>query len=614
MVVSLVTPFYKLMKIEFLTSESEIHFSTLTEQRERADFQYKISRIQTKMQVSAVESKKLRKVSCLGGGTYGRVYQAVWEDDIVQPTPGSLIFVDVMHPRVPTFAVKRNFISSSLDGSIGSVRELDLLNLVKSHPYCISLKDVSMGSPFHEGSLSPSRDLRWISDKVFFVLEKGELDGTKYIYRLSRPGPKPGGLINERKLFMVQIALAVEFLHSRGVYHRDLKPANIICFTDSNGELESAKLTDFGLAQYYTLQTMSLPGFVTPWYRAPEISLTKEYDYKVDVWSLGCILFELFSVGNRPFINPSNDEALINALIERVPFPREYYHLARQLYPKKITRSYDTFQKALQPLSAQFNYTESQITQFNSSQLGGQPNLGSFDELSDLIEKMLEVNPSRRWTVSQCLNHSFFRGYRDLINTRRVQFGINEEGTWITSPEPILRYFPGNIRDRAAVWFHLIYSNRLNETVSKWFSYRIFFHALEMFDRYLYLTEPEFLSEPEIVVAVNTLCFIAAKFFRIMVPEYGLDHFCIGIQHNEFPIFKERAQLFEERLIEDIFHYELYKATVYEVAEEFINEQELSAIIRSLLKGELPSGIPLRLVRSTQERSSHTPVIRYTDS
>src|SRR5665648_302848 len=175
------------------------------------------------MQISSPETRrtqsrgKLRKIGCLGGGTYSRVYQAINDDDLVQPTAGSLIFVETSYPQSQLFAVKRNFVSQNLSGSVGSVRELDLLNLVKDHPYCISLREASFGSPFHDGSLSPSRDPRWVSDKLFFILEKGELDGTKYITRMSKPSLR-GGLVNERKLFMVQVLLAVEFIHSRGIY------------------------------------------------------------------------------------------------------------------------------------------------------------------------------------------------------------------------------------------------------------------------------------------------------------------------------------------------------------------------------------------------------------
>src|SRR5690606_840245 len=95
--------------------------------------------------------------------------------------------------------------------------------------YCIQLKDVFYEPPFSDGSLSPANK-DWVSDKAFFVLEKGQLDGDKYIRSPLAP------LVNDRKMFATHIFLAVEFLHSRGVYHRDLKPANVICFLNSKNE------------------------------------------------------------------------------------------------------------------------------------------------------------------------------------------------------------------------------------------------------------------------------------------------------------------------------------------------------------------------------------------
>lgn len=585
-------------------------------------------------------ASKLHKIGRIGGGTYGRVYEAKKSSANTESMPGTLSLVTTNNtffpiinpitfsinnqhgilgnampnqPTTPseTFAVKRNFISPILKESIGSIRELDLLNLVKDHPFCIHLKNVSFEIPFVEGILSPIGQ-NYITDKVFFVLEKGTIDGERYIHsdaykpasRISnrtslQPVANRTPLVNERKLFAVQIFLAIEFLHSRGIYHRDIKPANIICMMNQSGELKSAKLTDFGLAQYYSEQTMSTSGFVTLWYRAPEISLMKNYDFKVDIWSLGCILFELFSSGNSRFIQSNSDESLINSIIDRIPFSYNDYILAQQLYPRRISHSYDFSQSHLRTLREQLACTDSQIAQFNSSQLGGKPNSGTFDELIDLMSHMLVVDPNERWTVSSCLNHPFFKGFRELIDKTRAHFGINIDGEWVLKTDDALKYLNNAVRLTAMKWFSIIYSNRLSTPISNWYSHRIFFHAIEMFDRFNLLQQPpDGTPESNIVIWINTFLFISAKYFRVLVPEIGIDMFATGIIPEEYPIFRSRAIQFEEKVIRDIFKCEIYRNTIFEIASDFLTETSIFCLIKSILRAEIPPDTSLRTIWS----------------
>ncbi|XP_077361402.1 serine/threonine-protein kinase 36 isoform X2 [Festucalex cinctus] len=97
-----------------------------------------------------------------------------------------------------------------------------------------------------------------------------------------------------------QLVSALYYLHSRRILHRDMKPQNILF--DKNGVV---KLCDFGFARAMSVSTMVLTSIKgTPLYMSPELVAEKPYDHTSDLWSLGCILYELHT-GSPPFYTNS---------------------------------------------------------------------------------------------------------------------------------------------------------------------------------------------------------------------------------------------------------------------------------------------------------------------
>ncbi|KAH8020234.1 hypothetical protein HPB51_025438 [Rhipicephalus microplus] len=94
------------------------------------------------------------------------------------------------------------------------------------------------------------------------------------------------------KKYLGQIVAAILFCHKRRFLRRDFKPANVL--VDGNGDL---KVADFGFSRAFTPPVRSLTSKVgTLWYRAPEMLLgASSYSTPVDVWSIGCIFFELLT-------------------------------------------------------------------------------------------------------------------------------------------------------------------------------------------------------------------------------------------------------------------------------------------------------------------------------
>jgi len=96
--------------------------------------------------------------------------------------------------------------------------------------------------------------------------------------------------------FFYQIADAVRVMHECRVMHRDIKPQNI--FLTEEGHI---KLGDLGLGRYFsskTQETFSIVG--TPFYMSPEAMFNQGYNFQSDIWSLGCVLYELAAL-RSPF-------------------------------------------------------------------------------------------------------------------------------------------------------------------------------------------------------------------------------------------------------------------------------------------------------------------------
>ena len=123
---------------------------------------------------------------------------------------------------------------------------------------------------------------------------------------------------DKAKFYLVEIILAIEFLHKKKMMYRDLKPENVLI--DKNGHI---KLTDFGLSKILSKdkeKTYTICG--TPQYLAPEILTCDGYDDSVDWWSLGCIMHKML-IGTEPF-HFNKDESLSPELYEKDLYIPDY--------------------------------------------------------------------------------------------------------------------------------------------------------------------------------------------------------------------------------------------------------------------------------------------------
>nr|XP_020754664.1 serine/threonine-protein kinase Nek5 isoform X4 [Odocoileus virginianus texanus] len=168
------------------------------------------------------------------------------------------------------------------------------------------------------------------NNRLFIVMEY--CDGGDLMKRIRR---QRGVLFSEDQIlsWFVQISLGLKHIHDRKVLHRDIKTQNI--FLSKNGMV--AKLGDFGIARVLN-NTMELARTCvgTPYYLSPEICQNKPYNNKTDIWSLGCVLYELCTL-RHPFEANNLQQLVLKICQAHVPpisprFSRDLQFLISQLF------------------------------------------------------------------------------------------------------------------------------------------------------------------------------------------------------------------------------------------------------------------------------------------
>ena len=185
---------------------------------------------------------------------------------------------------------------------------------------------------------------------------------------------KMGVLIEEVDIWriFIQMTKGLKALHDLKILHRDMKSANIFLFSDGSakiGDLNVSKVARKGLGYTQT---------GTPYYASPEVWKDQPYDSKSDIWSLGCITYEMLTL--RPPFRAESMEGLYNKVI-------------KGHYPKIGDR-----------------YS---------------------NDISEIIKMLLKVNPSDRPTCAQILKHpiikkrlEFFKSNANFEDIDNIDEGV----------------------------------------------------------------------------------------------------------------------------------------------------------------------------------------------
>ncbi|KAK0642020.1 kinase-like domain-containing protein [Cercophora newfieldiana] len=241
---------------------------------------------------------------------------------------------------------------------------------------------------------------------------------------LKKFGNNVGINLNATRAYAYQIFLALGHMRKCSIIHADLKPDNILV----NEARNLLKICDLGTAidrsDAATASTEITPYLVSRFYRAPEIILGLPYDYAVDMWSIGCTLYELYT-GKILFTGDSNNQMLKNIMEIRGKLSQKLYRRGQlaglhfdelgnflsverdKVYNKTTVRTLAVV-KPTRDLRTRLLAASSDLSDTETREL---------NHFVDLLERCLTLNPDKRLTPSEALRHPFFT-HRTQLSSR----------------------------------------------------------------------------------------------------------------------------------------------------------------------------------------------------
>jgi len=242
-----------------------------------------------------------------------------------------------------------------------------------------AIREISLMKELKHVNIVRLHDVIHSETKLVLIFEYCDRDLKKYMDAHGERGALDPVTVRS---FMYQLLKGTAFCHENRVLHRDLKPQNLLI--NKKGEL---KIGDFGLARAFGVPVNTFSNeVVTLWYRAPDVLLgSRTYSTSIDIWSCGCIFAEMIS-GVPLFRGRDNQDQLLHIMrIIGSPDERTLRKLAADS-PEITIKQFPRYPKI----------SFAQVLPKASPQA------------LDLLECLLQFDPSKRITAQDALSHPYF--------------------------------------------------------------------------------------------------------------------------------------------------------------------------------------------------------------
>ncbi|XP_077238176.1 cyclin-dependent kinase F-4-like isoform X2 [Tasmannia lanceolata] len=300
-----------------------------------------------------------------------------------------------------------NIIKEVGDGTFGSVwrainkhtGEVVAIKKMKRKYYsweeCMNLREVKSLRKMNHPNIVKLKEVVRENNVLYFIFEYMECN----LFQLMKDR---GKLFSEAEVrnWCFQVFQALAYMHQRGYFHRDLKPENLLIAKDI------IKVADFGLAREVSSQPPYTEYVSTRWYRAPEVLLQSfVYDSAVDMWAMGAIMAELFTL--RPLFPGSSEVDEIYKICSVIGSPNQ-----------------NSWAEGLQ-LANVIKYQFPQLANVHLSVLIP----SASDDAISLISSLCSWDPSKRPTAAEALQHSFFQPCFYIPPSLRLRAAVPRTGT-----------------------------------------------------------------------------------------------------------------------------------------------------------------------------------------
>ncbi|KAG6832617.1 hypothetical protein H0H92_014453 [Tricholoma furcatifolium] len=204
------------------------------------------------------------------------------------------------------------------------------------------------------------------------------------------------------KHYTFQLLKALDFVHAHGIMHRDVKPGNVMV----DHQRRQLRLIDWGLAEFYHPGTDYHIRVGSRYYKAPELLVGyKQYDYSLDLWSVGCMFASMIFRREHFFRGSDNNDQLLKIL---KTLGTEQF----DLYLCKYNIHFETDLESLLTNYAKLSWPRF-ITADNQ-------HLAS-SEAMDLLEKLLKYDHRERLTAREAQAHVYFNSVRLEAASTKVE-------------------------------------------------------------------------------------------------------------------------------------------------------------------------------------------------